>query len=53
MPTYSQDRGDQDFTDAVQSYIDDMETYSLNNTDETGTTRTEERQAEQAGRSAP
>jgi hypothetical protein len=53
LPTYSQDRGEQDFTDAVQSYIDDMETYSLNKTDETGTTKTEERQAEQAGRYAP
>lgn len=53
MPTYSQDRGEQDFNSAVQSYIEDMETESLNKTDETGTTKTEERQAEQAGRYAP
>ena len=50
LPTYSQDRGEQDFNTAIQSYIDDMETDSLNKTDETGTTKAEERQAEQAGR---
>ena len=43
----------QDFNDAIQSYFDDMGAYSVKNTDETGTTKTEERQAEQSGLRAP
>lgn len=54
VPTVnSQDGGTQAFDDAIKSYFDEMGTYSVNKTDETGATKTEERQAEQSGRRAP
>jgi hypothetical protein len=49
----SADGGTQDFDDAIKSYFDDMAAYSVNKTDETGTTKTEERQGEQSGLHAP
>lgn len=54
VPTASSGAGGmRALTAALKDYFDNMESYSLEHTDETGTTKTEERRSEQSGSRAP